>query len=348
MSLVFMFVLTFAVYLAGLYVFNVERMFGYSLSRMEHVAILMPQQTDSDYAEFRCAASMLEETDGVTLLCTGTGNSSYTTSIMSFNNGFPQYTFQSAEDLRTLCDFLGIRFEETDGPLTDGSMIMSRLQADNRGLKPGDILTGEEEADNLDQEYVLCALTDEEGYSAYYISDSESGSYLILPTGLTDGEFYALLDDLIQNYDVRVTDYQYYKDIIDSQLSSFRYIYFLLILLLAVVMAVTINAAFVGMYQHRRGEFALYRAIGYARKKTAAKIAAEVLLLDAVGIAAGTCLMLLGIYLANELYLLPHGWRLFYYDRTAAVGLLVSNLIIVIPVTMSQGKRLMKADICDY
>ena len=54
------------------------------------------------------------------------------------------------------------------------------------------------------------------------------------------------------------------------------------------------------------------------------------------------------IYMANNLYLIPHGLKLFYYNNMSMAGMVISNLIILIPVTIFQGSKLVRADICDY
>lgn len=345
-AIAFMLGLTFVVYLAGLYLFNVEKMYDISLEPMKRMAFLAPQQGEGD-AEMRRAVAMLEGREGISVLAQGKSNNIVTISIMGFHNGFAQYTFCSGEDFRTYCDYFGIGLAETGGGPEVGSVIMSRLQANNRGLSLSDVFAADEEkSDRVDRDYTLDALTDEAGYHIYYISEEPGNMYLLLPTGMDGEAFRGLLSEIATECDVRILDYAYYKNLIDSQLASFRYVYFLIILLLAVVLAVTTGAAFAGLYQHRRGEFALYRAIGISRRRTRAKIGAEVALLDVIGMAAFAVIVFGGIYLANDLYLYEHGFQLFYYDRLAFAGLLVSNLIVLVPVTVLQGRQLMRADIC--
>ena len=78
-----------------------------------------------------------------------------------------------------------------------------------------------------------------------------------------------------------------YELTVNWSLKAFHYIYMLIVVLLAVVMAVTVNAVFVEMYQHRGPEFAIYRGIGIPGKKIICKIAGELLLLDGIAMAVG-------------------------------------------------------------
>lgn len=348
--IVAMFVLTFAVYLGGLYISNIGSMFDYAIDRMDRVAIIEPIQTDYDGAEFQRAVDMLDKNDKITFLKQGKSGLIYTKSIMGFATGVLPYAFRNAEDFLLYCDFVGISLSETnaEGELGNGSVIMSGLQANNRGMQLGDFLTVDNPGEYFDGDFRLDALTDEEDYSAYYINDTETPAYMILPTGMNDDEYRGLLEVLKTDYKIRVMDYDYYREMMDRQLSVFEYLYFLLIILMAVVMAITTNAALTGMYQHRQGEFALYQAIGISKWKIRKKIVGEVFLMDVAGIVTGACIVMLGVYLMNSLYLLERGLKLFYYNKMALQGLAVSNVIIFMPVTVLQGRRLMKTDICDY
>lgn len=227
------------------------------------------------------------------------------------------------------------------------SRIMSRLQAANRGMETGDrLVAGTDEL--VSQEYTLDAITDNDSYSTYYISDTDSARCMVLNNSLDNSAFKALLKNMETKYNVYVMDYDYYKERTSEQLGSFYYIYFFIIILLSVIMAVTVNAAFAGMYQHRNGKFAIYKAMGIPARKIRFKILPEVLLIDITGLLAGLCIIMAVIYMANNLYLIPHGLKLFYYNNMSMAGMVISNLIILIPVTIFQGSKLVRADICDY
>ena len=135
-----MFILTFAVYMAGLYISNVESMFNIILEKDKKVALIGSTATDKDCIDYKKAIEILEKKEGITLLHQGIASDIYSTSVMGFNNGYVSYTFQNKEDFQTYCDFTGINIIENnqDRGLCDGSVIMSRLQAANRGMETGD------------------------------------------------------------------------------------------------------------------------------------------------------------------------------------------------------------------
>lgn len=345
--LVFMFVLTFAIYIVGLYVSNVSTMFGYSMERNKKTARIRPYNTDESYEDFYKAVKKLEEDKKITVLPQGRLSDIYFESIMNFNAGDANYSFRNKEDFETYCEFTGIKLLDKNKELGNGSVIMSSLQASNRGMELGDPLIAEED-EFTNQNYTLDAITDDEGYSIYYISDTDSAEYLVLNSSMDNNGFKEMLGKIGSEYNIFIGDNDYYKEHMDSQFRNFNYIYFFVIILLSIIMAVTINAAFAGMYQYRQGEFALYNAIGISKTRIRLKIISEVLLMDIAGIISGTFLIMLWIYLFNNLYLIEHGKMLFYYNNMSMAGMVVSNLVILIPVTFLQGRKLMKTDICNY
>lgn len=345
-----MIVLTFTIYLGGLYISNIETEFDLSLERVDNIIFVMPYPEDKNCEDFNRAIEMLGQEKGITLIQQGVISDIFTTSIMDIDISINLLSFRNEEDFKTYCEFAGINVKELceEGKLCDGSVIMSELQAKNRGIKLGDKLVAKDDDEWINQEYTLNAITDEKGYSVYYISDTDNMNYIILPTSMNSKEYNNLVTKLKSEYNVRVLNGDYYREQIHGQLSSLKNIYFFVIILVSVVMAVTINAAFTGMYQHRQGEFALYKAMGISRRKIRLKIILEVLLMDILGLVLGLCILMLGIYLFNHLYLLEHGLQLFYYNKMSLVGMVICNLIVLIPVTISQSIKLMKADICDY
>ena len=133
--LVFMFVLTFAIYIAGLYISNVSTMFGYSMERNKKIARIRPYNTDESYEDFYKAVKKLEEEKKITDLPQGRLSDIYFESIMNFNAGDANYSFRNKEDFETYCEFTGIKLLDKNKELGNGSVIMSSLQASNRGME---------------------------------------------------------------------------------------------------------------------------------------------------------------------------------------------------------------------
>ena len=135
---------------------------------------------------------------------------------------------------------------------------------------------------------------------------------------------------------------------INKQLESLNLIYAFIMILLAVIMAVTVNAAFVGMYQRRHFEFAVYRAIGISKGEIVKKIVGELLCMDGIAVMAGGAIFFLGLYLFNHLVLYPAGKYLRYFHPLALFCALLCNLAVLLPLMITRSRQMLKADMCDY
>ncbi|MBQ7943795.1 MAG: ABC transporter permease [Lachnospiraceae bacterium] len=343
--LIFMFFLTYIAYLGGLYVTNIPTMYEFAAQRMEKYAVISPSSKDADWSQFEGAVRKLQEEDRITMLQQSVFSYIYTKSIMSFELSYPRHAFRTVEDFKTFCDYMGITCDFEN--LKEGSFIASKLMANGRNMKIGDALIQRKD-ENVYQDYTLDAITDEEGYTTYFINDNVNYNYILLPTGMTLEEFHEYMNELEEEFEISVSDVESYREETVRDFGSFQVIYAFIVVLLAVVMAITINAAFVGMYQHRESEFAVYRAIGISKGRIIGKIIKELLLMDAMGIVFGGVVMLLAIYLLNELALIPQGWMLLYYHPTALWGMLLCNITVLVPLVLSRSRKLLKADICAY
>lgn len=344
--LAFMFVLTYIAYIGGLYDYNVSEIFEYHKDAMKKYAVICSDPSDFDFSKFNEAAKEIEKDDRITVIKQGYVSSISISSVMGLHLSFFQYSFRSVEDFKMFCDFMGIKCDYSK--LKAGSMIASQMVVNNRGMELGKVFEGDGEYDNLMAEYTLDAITDQAGYFVYYIDDRENYNYILLPTGMSEEEFAEYTAELKQKYDIFVNDRVYITRMIDEQLKGMIVIYVFILILLAVVMAVTVNAAFVGMYIHRKPEFAIYRAIGIGKREVIAKIASELLVIDVIGLAAGGVIMFLILYLLNNLVLYPKGLMLSYCNHLALFGIVLCNLAVLVPMIITRCRQMLRADICEY
>ncbi len=343
--LAFMFVLTYLAYIGGLYVTNIQTGFDYHIESMKKYALIYPLAADNDFERFKNAIKELESDSDIKLIKQGVISSIAIKSIMGYPNTYDSFAFNSVEDFKTFCEVRGVNCDFDS--LKSGHVIMSRMAANNRGLEPGDKLI-EEDGDDIYHVYTLGAITDEEGYWSYFINDDENLAYIIMPNRMSDDEFAVYTKELAKKYEINVYDRVRCANSIETQLNGLNLIYAFIVILVAVIMAVTVNAAFVGMYQHRKPEFAIYRAIGISKAQVVRKIAGELFLIDFVGMAVGGVVVVLVLYLLNELVLYGQGLWLKYYHPLALAGILVCNLAVLVPMIITRSRQLLKADICEY
>lgn len=342
--LIFMFMLSYIAWLGGLYVTNIATCYQHSIERFSHYSIFW---TD-DENMLEQARKDAEAKEGITVLRSGVTSNINTPSIMGIENNYPSLSFLTVADFQKYCDTAGISCDTKN--LKPGSLIMSRLQANCRKMKLGERLE-EKEDEAVFGTYYLDAITEEEGYSTYYIDTGKNGenlSYILLADDISPEAFAACSQTLQEKYGVEVRDKGYMQEQINHQLNSFNAIYIFIAIFLAIIMAISINAAFVGMYQRRQPEFAVYRAIGIKSSRIFGKLTGEFLLIDGIGIAAGGILFFLGIYLLNQLYLIPQGLKLAYYHPLALFGMLLCNVLVLLLLIVTKSRQLLRADIYSY
>lgn len=350
MLLIFMLFLSYAVYLGGLYVTNIRDNWNLMLDHQKQCVVVYSQNADTEGEEIKAFAEQVEKEGRAEVIWSGRSNALMWETIMGFTSGSPTYTFCSVEDFKKYCKFLGIdcAFDK----LKSGSFVLSNRFAKNLGLKLGDKIDSEYD-ENIYGKYTLDALTKQDGYCQYYIDGSKKNSGMLMLIGREkDGETLrgqSLLDyakqmqeqfNVVINGDV--------TERLDKQLKPIHTIYIFLVFLIAVIMAVTINAAFIGMYQRREYEFAVYRAMGISKTAMAGKVAVELLVMDLIALVSGAGISMLFLYLYNHFELYPVGKYLRYFHPVALLGLLVCNIMVILPLIVTRCKSLLRADICDY
>lgn len=343
--LMFMLFLGYAAYLGGIYVSNPLDNWQLPIEYYEKFTEAYPSEEDKESADFYAFTEELENDGRVEVLQLGVQNYFTWNTIMAFNSGTFSFTFLSASDFRTYCEYMDIECDFDS--LKSGSLIMSERFAKNRGLEIGDTVD-KDFSDNVYGKFTLDAVTKEDGYTLYFIDEDSdfSENILILGNGVSSEEVGDIVHDLQKKYDVRL--YDRLREEIEGQFEAFNMIYMFILVLMAVILAVTINAAFVGMYQRRNFEFAVYRAIGISRRRIVGKIVGELLCMDAVALVAGGAVFFFGLYLFNNLVLYPDGKYLRYFHPMALGGLLISNLAVLIPLIVTRSRQMLKADICEY
>lgn len=346
--LIGMIFLSFAVYLAGLYVMNVVTSFEeFGTELYESSAFLgVKSRDEASLKGYEDAAEDIRNEENVQLLELGWGSYLNVESIMSFTVGYQPLVFLSKEDAMLFFEVNGIECDSSK--LGRRSVIMSEQMANNLGLKLGDVLSPEE-YDGISEEFTLDAVTDQKTYASYFLEEGgEAGNYLALNTGKSKQEFDAYLALLETRYPVSIHDYEADMRDVERTFSFLPKIYIAVLILLAIIMAVTVNAVFVGVYQGRTFEFAVYRAIGMGKRKITGKIIGELLWMEGIALVGGGSFFFLGVYLLNHLVLYPMGKYLDYFNDVAFLGLVICNMIILVPLIITRCRQMHRADICEF
>lgn len=346
--LILMIFLSFGVYLAGLYVMNVVTSFdAFGAELYKSSAFLgMKARDEVSMQGYEDAAEDVRNEENVQLLELGWGNYLNIECIMSFTVGYQSLTFLNREDVKLFCEINDITCDVSK--LGRRSVIMSERMANSLGVKLGEVLTPEE-FDGISEEFTLDVITDQKTYASYFFEEGgEVGNYLVINTGKSKQEFETYLDSLEERYPVKMHGYEEDKAETDRTFSFLPKIYIAVLVLIAIIMAVTVNAVFVGVYQSRTFEFAVYRAIGMGKRKITGKIVGELLWMEGIAMIGGGVLFFPGLYLFNHLVLYPKGLYLDYFNNVAFVGLAICNVIILVPLIITRCRQMHRADICEY
>ena len=346
--LIFMIFLSFAAYFAGLYVMNVVTSFEeFGEELYDSTALVFVKTRDEEgFQGYRDAVEAMRQEEDVLYVDLGYYNYLNIESIMSFTVGYQSLTFINKEDFKLFCEMKDI-FCDVDS-LGSRSAVMSERMANRLGLKVGDVLTPEEFS-GVSEPFTLEAITNQTTYAYYFLAEgAEPMNAMVLNTGMEKEKFATYLDRLEAQYPVRMHGYEEDKAEVDRTFSFLPKIYFSAIILIAVIMAVTVNAVFVGVYQSRTFEFAVYRAIGMGKRKITGKIVGELLWIQGIALIGGGVFFFLGLYLFNHLVLYPKGLYLDYFNDVAFYGLALCNVIILVPLIITRCRQMHRADICEY
>ena len=346
--LIFMIFLSFAAYLAGLYVMNVITSFEeFGEELYDSTALVYVRTRDEEgFQGYRDAVEAMRQEEDIRFVDLGYYNYLNIESIMSFTVGYQSLTFINKEDFKLFCERNDI-FCDVD-KLGSRSVVMSERMANSLGLKVGTVLTPEE-YNGVSEAFTLEAITNQTTYAYYFLAENaEPMNAMILNTGMEKEEFAAYLDHMEEQYPVQMHGYEEDKAEVDRTFSFLPKIYIAVLVLLAVIMAVTVNAVFVGVYQSRTFEFAVYRAIGMGKRKITGKIVGELLWMEGIALIGGGALFFLGLYLFNHLVLYPKGLYLDYFNNVAFGGLALCNVIILVPLIITRCRQMHRADICEY
>ena len=346
--LILMIFLSFAAYLAGLYVMNVITSFeDFGEELYDSTALVYVKTRDEEgFQGYRDAVEAMRQEEDIHFVDLGYYNYLNVECIMSFTVGYQSLTFLNKEDFKLFCEMKGITCDVDS--LGSRSAVMSERMANRLGLKIGDVLTPEK-FNGVSEEFKLEAITNQTTYAYYFFAeDGEPMNAMILNTGMGKQQFEAYLDRLEAQYPVQMHGYEEDKAETDRTFSFLPKIYIAVLVLIAIIMAVTVNAVFVGVYQGRTFEFAVYRAIGMGRRKITGKIVGELLWMEGIAMIGGGVLFFLGLYLLNHLVLYPAGKYLDYFNKVAFAGLIICNGIILIPLILTRCRQMHRADICEF
>ena len=344
---VFMMLLGTLMFLAGNYVDSMIHTFDSSFEYSDKVAKINVQTTDEDFRDFEAVIRDIEadpELEYVRYSALGFPTLEHDT-VLGIDLYDNCMVFNSVEDMRKVFDHLGINADLSD--CKDLSVVLTEDFAKNLGLKKGDILDKSYSV-YLDYDYTVDALVENEGYTMFYIFNNPENLFRahIFSDTLQGKALYDRVDNIIGDRKVQLV--QCYRDQVMPEMTIIYVIFYAMVFLVAIVLAVTINSVMTGQYMKRTYEFGVYRALGRSRREIRRKVAKEVLVMNLLAVVTGAAIIMLYTYLINSLVYEDKGLHLLYFSRIGLLGFLLCEVLILVPVILSKGRRMGKADVTEF
>lgn len=343
--LMFMIFLSFGAYLGGVYIYTPQENWDYPCELNEKMVCLHAQNNDKNFENYYNFIEEINKLDNIHVIERGWYNEIERKTVMGFTDGSYFITFRTVDDFRYFCEYNDIDCDFTD--VKPKTVVMNKRMAATKGYKIGDVIPPDDE-NSFNYDFTVAALTDEPGYTQYFIGEETeiNCNAMLFGEGISAQEVRKQAEALAKKYPVNFSKSQ--REQMEEMYNIFNTIFMLVIVFLALILSVTVNAAFVGMYQRREFEFAVYRAIGIPKSKLKRKIAGEIITMDLIVLILGGVIFFLGLYLFNELVLKPNGLYLVYYAPLAIIALILCNIMTVIPLIITRSRVLLKANVCDY
>lgn len=344
---IFMMFLASMMFLAGNYIHSVFYSFYQEFEYSDKLVQVDLQSTDQefkDYATFVQRVKDDDKLDYVQSSCYGFPAMQHG-SVFNLEIGGWSYVFNSVADMEKVFRHLGI--EGDFSKCQNNSIVISRDFAKNKGIKLGDKI--DQAFDSaLNRPYTVDALIDGSSYCSFYIYEDNDnlGRCYIFSDSMEGKQLYDYVSDLAGDLKVKVEDSE--RDVVGPKFSIFYIIFYMIDILIAIVLAITVNSVITGQYLKRTYEFGVYRALGMSKGEIKKKVASEILTINLIACVAGFVVTLLFTYMINELYYKPQGLHLLYYSATGLVGFIVCDALILIPLIISKGIKMSRADVTEF
>ena len=347
MLCIFMMFMATLMFLAGNYIHSTVYTFENEFEYSDKLVVVSLQSTDEEYKDFSDFTKAVQEDDKLEFVMSsamGFGGLRHGT-ILNLEVGGWSYVFNSVQDMQKVFDHLGI--EGDFSKCRHRSIIISRDFAKSRGIKLGDKLDQSFDK-TLEREYTVDAIIDDGSFCTFFIYEDNDklGRLYIYSDSMEGQELYDYVKALAVDRKVQVAESE--RSSVLPEFDIFYILFYAIDILIAIVLAVTINSVVTGQYLKRTYEFGIYRALGRSRKEVKAKVAAEVLSMNIIACLVGFVTIFLFTYLMNELVYRQKGMHLLYSSQIGFIGFIICDILIIIPLILSKGRLMSKADVTEF
>lgn len=345
--IIFMFFLTVVLAVAGNYIESMnwywERAFLYD----DRAPMVGAVSSDEEFRDFEAVMKDLtEDSDLIVLRRSSLGYTGLDWKCtMGYEMGSVSYVVDNRDDLQKLFDRMGVECDLTN--VGQRSVVMSKALAANRGLKLGDTLDSSVDS-NITGKYTFDAMIDDDSFILFYVESNPDNSLraYVMSDDLEGDALRSRIEDIIGDRNVMMS--QSLRKAVTEQFAPFNLIFLASAFLVSIMLSVTVNSVLTGHYLKRLYEFGVYRAIGWTRRNVIGKVFCEIIVMDIIAILLGVAVMLLATFMLDQLVYMPSGQYLPYVSKIGIAGAVLSNILVVVPSMILQGRRMAKADVTEF
>lgn len=348
-------------YLGGVYIDSSTENYMDMYDCTKDFYLFYEMNNDGAVNEFNNALQDINSSDAVEKVI----NTRWTTifvckNTLGYDNWVDTICFDNSDDF----DFFNkhTHCAPSDVKLNKGEIAITKRIADMHHLKIGDVIRPNTKPETLkcEEPYTVKYIMNIDSYRSYCVTKDVAYTTPIAFRKITNDEtkssiaasrhnmdsFFSRMKDKYQN--IYFKDYHIMTDQASDYFSMIYTIYYGICIIVAIVIAITLNALFIGAYEKRKFEFCVYKAIGFSKREIRRKVISEILIIDALGMAVCTVLSMLSIFLINLLVMHPEGQWMKYYTNISLFMTLICNVVIIFPVILIRLKKIKKYDITEY
>lgn len=348
-------------YLGGLYISSATDNYIYMYDSAKDYYMFYERNNEGAVNEFDNAYKDIEQSDAIGKIIYTNWNSSFICeNIMGLNYYVEVVAFTSTENFEYFNKVTKSVPENIK--LNPGEIVITDKLATMFDLKIGDTITPDTDKDkyNFFETYTVKAIVEDKSYISFAISNNNHGSTPLAIRKITENESKEQIEKARHDMDVIFKNlYDKYPNMtfksherlvndVKDIFEMFYLIYYAICFVVTLVIAVTLNAIFVGAYNKRKFEFSVYKAIGFSKREISKKIISEILLINFFGLISAAILTVLSLLIINVIILYPQGMWMNYFHKTSMIVAMLCDIAIIVPVIFFRLRKIKKYDVTEY
>lgn len=353
-SLILLLALTAVSYIGYLYFDSIRVDTERMADSINDIAFLT---TYSDDVQFETVINEAKAFDSVSDVYATNSINLHNTTVIGINVSVSLQIFLNEKDAKSFNDV--VEYVPNDKLPKQGEFVMSTAMAKNLGYSDGDKIVDSEISEYSIKDELTVKTFESDKFLGFGVNSKgvdEVNTYYIAVRAKGNREdicqsFYSDMEKLILKYfnkGINILTYDFVNQEIQNIADMVMTIYMGVVVFVVIILIFAVNAIFSAVYERRRYEFSVYKAIGMSRRETSAKIIKEILIMDVIGFFTGMIIDILVLFIVNVSYLDDLSIGLPYLSAEAFIIALISNVLVIIPIIILKIRKMRKYDITEF